>query len=235
MENSSINFESSKDIIKKNMISRVDSIIDITSEDKIYKYLNRDDADSEEKKLILNKKEEDKKNLKNNLSISFCIFLISFLISFFSFLYPVSNGIYEITMSIFASITFSYFLGMIFLIIKINKYGSIRGNSLYASSIELRELYIKVFKDNINDYLPLNSEELKHLYNSNEFIKAYVDKNPDEIFTRYSLNNVAGIKMNNLHMINEFKDIIDNKKMLIGLPEGQKIVVHNSIKKEQKL
>lgn len=41
--------------------------------------------------------------------------------------------------------------------------------------------------------------------------------------------------MNNLHMINEFKDIIDNKKMLIGLPEGQKIVVHNSIKKEQKL
>lgn len=86
-----------------------------------------------------------------------------------------------------------------------------------------------------NDYLSLNKQEIKEFCDSNEFIRAYVMNNPNEIFTRYSLNKVAGIKMNNLHMINEFKDIIDNNKILDGLPEGQKIIIKKSIIEEQKL
>ena len=86
-----------------------------------------------------------------------------------------------------------------------------------------------------NDYLSLNKQEIKELCDSNEFTKAYVEYNPNEIFTRYSLNKVAGIKMNNLHMINEFKDIIDNNKILDGFPDGQKIIIKKSIMEEQKL
>ena len=41
--------------------------------------------------------------------------------------------------------------------------------------------------------------------------------------------------MNNLHMINEFKDIIDNNKILDGFPDGQKIIIKKSMMEEQKL
>lgn len=235
MENSSINFESSKDIIKKNMISRVESIDDATSKDKFFEYLNDNNISYEEKKIVKNKNKEDNEYFKKRNSSAKIGFIITYLICYplCFYLFDLKNNISE---SIFAAILLFLCISIYtFVIFFRGSSGEIKYRNQKASPEDLKDLYIKVFKENINDYLPLNSEELKQLYNSNEFIKAYVDKNPDEIFTRYSLNNVAGIKMNNLHMINEFKDIIDNKKMLIGLPEGQKIVVHNLIKKEQKL
>lgn len=234
MDNLTIKMEDFKNIkkyIKEKFILDVNFINNITSKDKNFEYLTEENVSIEEDSLVKEKKKEDNKYYRHNrINFRLCFLLFSTL--FFIFFNLITN-IEMIKSHIILCIIYSLIGG--FFITFITCLNSNEDLEKKACPRKLRDLYKKFFIDNIDDYLPLNGAELKQLYNSNKFIKAYVDNNPNEIFTRYSLNTVAGIKMNNLHMINEFKDIIDNKKMLLGLPEGQKIVVHNLIKNEQKL
>ena len=235
IENKNI-FKENKEIIKKNLISRVDSIKNITSKDKYFEYLKDKNVSDGEAKIVQNKEKESEEEFKKNKKSFICLCLI-ISIMLYSLLFYISNSfegsiftsIFVFILSIFSSIFICIFIYC----------GSSESEIEYykknASPDELRDLYIKEFKANIEDYLSLNKQEIKEFCDSNEFIRAYVMNNPNEIFTRYSLNKVAGIKMNNLHMINEFKDIIDNNKILDGLPEGQKIIIKKSIIEEQKL
>lgn len=220
IENKNI-FEENKEIIKKSLISKVNSIKNITSEDTYFEYLKDRDISDGEAKIVQNKEKESEEEFEKNKKVFMCAYLIVSTMSY-SFLFNISNGFEgSISVAIFIfifNIFLSIFICMIFFCSLSD--GEIEYRKKNASPDELKELYIKEFKEKIDDYLSLNKQEIKELCDSNEFTKAYVEDNPDEIFTRYSLNKAAGIKMNNLHMIDEFKDIIDNNKILDGFPEG---------------
>ena len=230
------NFDKAKEVIRNNLISRVESIDDATSKDKYFEYLKGKDVSDSELEIVKNKEKEEKERGKTSLKIFYISASVNvsvmFTLSYYvtnHFNNNLSKTISYFFLILFFNLIFCYFGA------RMESESTIEYIKKNASPDELRDLYIKEFKANIDDYLSLSKEEIKELCDSNEFIKAYVKKNPNKIFTRYSLNKVAGIKMNNLHMINEFKDIIDNKKILDGLPDGQKIVVNDIIMKEQKL
>ena len=231
------NFDKAKEIIKNNLISRVESVKYATSKDKYFEYLKDKDVSDSELEIVKNKEKENDKKYTNRFREFIKIFLITFSISLFIlFILPIFdfryNSLFPLSIFIVALI---FNLAMSFISVSTVSNNETEHLKKNASPDELKNLYKKEFKANIDNYLSLNKKEIKELCDSNEFIRAYIKKNPNEIFTRYSLNKVAGIKMNNLHMINEFKDIIDNKKILDGLPDGQKIFINDIIMKEQKL
>ena len=230
------NFEKAKEIIKNNLISRVESIKDVTSEDKYFEYLKDKDVSDSEFKVVRNKKDKNKRKSKKKFNFFIKSFLSTSLFYYFLAIILDNHARNSISSSltclVFILVFNSFFCYIATYLMSRDEIEYMKKN---ASPNELKELYKKEFKENIDDYLSLSKEEIKGLCDSNEFISAYVKNNPNEIFTRYSLNKVAGIKMNNLHMINEFKNIIDNKKILDGLPDGQKIFVNDIIMTEQKL
>ena len=229
------NFDKAKEIIKNNLISKIESINDATSEDEYFEYLKNKDISDIEFEIVKNKEKENDEEYTNRFKEFIKTFLVTTAITFgIIFIFAdIKNNI--LLSFLISMIIIFFYLIMSFLSVSVVSESKIKYMKKNASPDELKDLYKKEFKTNIDDYLSLSKEEIRELCDSNEFIRAYVENNPNEIFTRYSLNKVAGIKMNNLHMINEFKDVIDNKKILDGLPDGQKIVVNDIIMDEQKL
>ena len=230
------NFDKAKEIIKNNLISRVESINYATSEDKYFEYLKGKDVSDSELEIARNKEKKEENGINMRLKLFISTYLINTPVLYILLFY-ISDHFYNdvfLAIFVFLLISFGSFI-LCYVACYVESENTIEYIKKNASPNELKDLYKKEFKANIEDYLSLSKQEIKELCDSNEFIMAYIKKNPNEIFTRYSLNKVAGIKMNNLHMINEFKDIIDNKKILDGLPDGQKIFINDIIMKEQKL
>lgn len=244
-ENNIKDFELLKNKIKEDLILKVNSIDEfITSDNEILSYIN------EEKNLIKQRYKENKRaNIFEN-SVFLSILLIVFLFSFYIFDNRSEQALVSDKGSAIFLLFFCNFMVLVIAFCLLHQRKLSQKNeksSLF--SIKSRDLYVNYFKKNINMFLPLSKEELKNIYNNNDvinplndffikendLIKKYIDENKNQIFTRYSLNLEFGITDNNLHMINEFKDIIDNNNMLSSFSEEQKIIAEEIIKKEQSI